>query len=115
MAVKSIFVSDQQVFMMCGLALLTLSFIYVQLTVLVAALATFLYSRKHVLNSFIANAPGRLAKINTFDRYEVKFADRMRNCEDAVLVPERTLAIAACDPGRDKWNVAMVSPIPSLF
>lgn len=80
---------------------------------LVAALATFLYSRSHVLNSFVANAPGRLAKMNTFENYEVKFADRLRNCEDAVLLTERQLAITACDPGRDKWNVVMVSSSPN--
>ncbi|OAA74679.1 Six-bladed beta-propeller, TolB-like protein [Akanthomyces lecanii RCEF 1005] len=82
------------------------------LTVLVAALATFLYSRSHVLNSFVANAPGRLAKMNTFENYEVKFADRLRNCEDAVLLTERQLAITACDPGRDKWNVVMGVYVP---
>lgn len=84
---------------------------------LVSALATFLYSRSHVLKSFVANAPGRLTKINTFENYEVKFADRLRNCEDAVLLPGRQLAITACDPGRDKWNVVMVSfpPPPPLL
>ncbi|KAM3501805.1 hypothetical protein MY11210_009275 [Beauveria gryllotalpidicola] len=82
------------------------------LTVLVAALATFLYSRSNVLNSFIANAPDRLQKINTLKNYEIKFADRMRNCEDAVLLKERQLAITACDPGRDRWNVVMGISIP---
>ncbi|KAM3464659.1 hypothetical protein NHJ6243_002223 [Beauveria neobassiana] len=82
------------------------------LTVLVAALATFLYGRSHVLKSFVANAPDRLQKINTLENYEIKFADRMRNCEDVVLVKERQLAITACDPGRDKWNVVMGVGIP---
>ncbi|KAM3454530.1 hypothetical protein MY3296_002987 [Beauveria thailandica] len=82
------------------------------LTVLVAALATFLYGRSNVLNSFVANAPGRLKKINTLQNYEIKFADRMRNCEDVVLLKARQLAITACDPGRDKWNVVMGIKIP---
>ncbi|OAA48033.1 Six-bladed beta-propeller, TolB-like protein [Beauveria brongniartii RCEF 3172] len=82
------------------------------LTVLVAALATFLYGRSNVLNSFVANAPDRLKKINTLKNYEIKFADRMRNCEDAVLLKERQLAITACDPGRDNWNVVMGIKIP---
>lgn len=83
------------------------------MTVLVAALANFLFSRGHVLNSFLANKPDRLARVNTFQNYEIKFADRLRNCEDAVLLKDRKLAITACDPGRDKWNTVMVwLPIP---
>ncbi|KAJ6781859.1 hypothetical protein PWT90_08920 [Aphanocladium album] len=82
------------------------------LTALIAALASFLYSRSHVLKSFVANAPDRIEKVNTFQNYQVKFADRLRNCEDAVLLKDRQLAITACDPGRDKWNVVMGIYVP---
>ncbi|TQV94622.1 hypothetical protein IF1G_06633 [Cordyceps javanica] len=73
------------------------------LTVLVAALATFLYSHGHVLTSFIANAPGRLEKTNTLRNWEVKFADRLRNCEDAVLLEDRQLGPPPTSPPSTRW------------
>jgi hypothetical protein len=45
---------------------------------------------------------------SNFTSHSVKFGDRIRNCEDAVLVPSRRVAILACDPGRDTWNTVMV-------
>lgn len=55
------------------------------------------------------NAPGRLATINTFKSYEVKFADKTRNCEDALIIESKGIAIVGCDPGRERYNTVMVS------
>lgn len=49
-----------------------------------------------------------------FSSYEVKFADQIRNCEDAVLVEARGIALLACDPGRETWNTVMVGS-PFIF
>lgn len=38
---------------------------------------------------------------------EVLFADRVRSCEDVVVVPSQGLAITACDVGRERWNDVM--------
>lgn len=38
----------------------------------------------------------------------MKFADKLRNCEDALLDEAMGLAILSCDVGRDKWNTVMV-------
>lgn len=54
------------------------------------------------------NAPGRLSEINTFRSHEIKFADRVRSCEDVLILESRGLAILACDPGRERWNTVMV-------
>ncbi|POR38283.1 Serum paraoxonase/arylesterase 1 [Tolypocladium paradoxum] len=53
------------------------------------------------------NAPNRLVKIDAFRSHTVKFADRLRSCEDVLLLEERGLAIVACDPGRERWNTVM--------
>lgn len=41
----------------------------------------------------------------------MKFADKLRNCEDALLDEAMGLAILSCDVGRDKWNTIMVRRI----
>ncbi|KAI0467150.1 putative paraoxonase [Xylaria cf. heliscus] len=76
--------------------------------VALALLLPFAYERGHVLTTlFWKNAPGRLVKINTFASHEVKFADRIRSCEDALIVESEGLAILGCDPGRERWNTVM--------
>ncbi|KAG5923150.1 hypothetical protein E4U42_005040 [Claviceps africana] len=77
------------------------------LSVLVVALSWLLYYRGQALHLFYKNAPGRLPRISTFSRYEIKFADRVRSCEDALLVESRGVAIVACDAGRERWNTVM--------
>ncbi|OCL02849.1 putative paraoxonase [Glonium stellatum] len=67
----------------------------------------YLYDREQVIESFFRNAPDKLKKFSTFKEYEVKFADRLRNCEDALLDEAMGLAILSCDVGRDKWNTVM--------
>ncbi|KAI1818286.1 putative paraoxonase [Poronia punctata] len=75
--------------------------------ILLALLAPFLYERGQTLAIFYRNAPGRMVKIDTFKSHEVKFADRIRSCEDVLLVEDEGLALLACDPGREKWNTVM--------
>lgn len=82
-----------------------------QLTLLVAALAAFLYDRSRVLYTFYANTPGRLPSINSFQSHEVKFPN-IRNCEDALLLEDEGLALLACDDGREMWNVVQVRTRP---
>jgi hypothetical protein len=73
-----------------------------------ALLSPFIYERGQTLSLFWKNAPKRLVKINTFASYEIKFADRIRSCEDALLIESEGLAILGCDPGRERWNTVMV-------
>ncbi|CAH0046846.1 unnamed protein product [Clonostachys solani] len=75
--------------------------------VALAALFAWVRDRSNALSIFYANHPDRLVRINTSKSYEIKFQDRVRNCEDAFLLKEQGLAILACDPGRDKWNTVM--------
>ncbi|PNY22487.1 Serum paraoxonase/arylesterase 1 [Tolypocladium capitatum] len=72
-----------------------------------AVLSPFLYERRHFATQLYANAPGRLVEIQAFRSHRVKFADRVRSCEDVLLLEERGLAIVACDPGRERWNTVM--------
>lgn len=46
-------------------------------------------------------------EVNRLPHHTIKFADRIRNCEDLTMVPEDGLAILSCDPGRDRWNTVM--------
>ncbi|KAF2968089.1 hypothetical protein GQX73_g5502 [Xylaria multiplex] len=74
-----------------------------------ALLSPFLYDRGQVSFLFWKNAPHRLAKVNTFASHEVRFSDRIRSCEDALMVESEGVAIIGCDPGRERWNTVMVS------
>lgn len=71
-----------------------------------------MYQRSGILYTFYANSPERLPRINTFKSHEIKFADKIRNCEDVLLIEEKQLAILACDDGREMRNVVMVSYHP---
>ncbi|KJZ73392.1 hypothetical protein HIM_07186 [Hirsutella minnesotensis 3608] len=76
--------------------------------VLVAALLSpFLYERWQLLSTLQANAPHRLVKVNTFKSHEIRFADRIRSCEDVLMLEDEGLALLACDPGRETWNTVM--------
>ncbi|KAI1502536.1 putative paraoxonase [Biscogniauxia marginata] len=82
-----------------------------------AVLSPVFYERTQTLSLFWKNAPGRLERIDNFGSHEIKFADRIRSCEDALLVESEGVAILACDPGREKWNTVMgvflPGPVPS--
>jgi hypothetical protein len=75
---------------------------------LATALSSLLYFRGQEVLMLYTNAPERLPNINTFKSHEIKFADRVRSCEDALIVESRGVAIMACDPGRERWNTVMV-------
>ncbi|KAG6357621.1 hypothetical protein INS49_013498 [Diaporthe citri] len=77
------------------------------LVVLLAPLAALLAGRVRVLSLAYSNAPERMPRHANFTSYEVKFADQIRNCEDAVLVENGGIALLACDPGRETWNTVM--------
>ncbi|KAI3390531.1 hypothetical protein diail_9275 [Diaporthe ilicicola] len=74
---------------------------------LLAPLAAFLAARVRVFSLAYFNAPVRMPRHANFSSSEIKFADQIRNCEDAVLVEVRGLALLACDPGRETWNTVM--------
>ncbi|KAH7192571.1 uncharacterized protein B0J16DRAFT_411276 [Fusarium flagelliforme] len=68
---------------------------------------SFVSERINLLKTFYQNTPARVTKINNIGRHEVKFADRIRSCEDVLLVEKHHLAILACDAGRERWNTVM--------
>ncbi|CAF3522634.1 unnamed protein product [Fusarium graminearum] len=69
--------------------------------------ASFIFERINLLKTFYMNAPARLTKINNIGVHEVKFSDRIRSCEDVLLVEKYHLAILACDGGRERHNTVM--------
>ncbi|KAI1821113.1 putative paraoxonase [Xylaria intraflava] len=77
-----------------------------------ALLWPFIYDRSHMVSLFWKNAPNRLVKINTFASHEIRFADRIRSCEDAIMVESKGVAILGCDPGRERWNTVMGLSLP---
>ncbi|KAI0895702.1 hypothetical protein F4806DRAFT_467662 [Annulohypoxylon nitens] len=81
-----------------------------------AALVPFLYDSYMRLSVIFNNAPGKLVHINNL-KYEIKFEDSVRDCEDALLIESKGLAIFSCDPGRESYNTVMgiflPGPIPS--
>ncbi|KAJ4383968.1 hypothetical protein N0V86_000812 [Didymella sp. IMI 355093] len=72
-----------------------------------AVVAPWLYDRYTAFAPMAASRPGILQNLQTYTSHEVKYQDRLRNCEDIIM--ERTLGIAflSCDPGRDRWNTVM--------
>ncbi|KAI1774546.1 calcium-dependent phosphotriesterase [Hypoxylon cercidicola] len=83
---------------------------------LLAACLPTLYNTVQEASVLLQNAPGRLVTVNTFKSYDLKFADKTRNCEDGLLIESEGIAILGCDPGRDKLNTVMgvflPGPIP---
>ncbi|XPS94155.1 hypothetical protein M3J09_003480 [Ascochyta lentis] len=76
---------------------------------LLALVAPYLYDRYTFLSTMIANRPGKLQNIKSFESYGVKYQDRLRNCEDVILEESLGVAFLSCDPGRDRWNTVMGS------
>ncbi|KAI1291566.1 putative paraoxonase [Xylaria venustula] len=75
--------------------------------IVLALLSPYLSERGQTAALFWKNAPHRLVRVNTFASHEVRFADRIRSCEDAILVESAGFAILGCDPGRERWNTVM--------
>jgi hypothetical protein len=40
--------------------------------------------------------------------YEIRHADKLRNCEDLVVDEKVGYVVLGCDEGRDVWNTVMV-------
>ncbi|KAI5924003.1 putative paraoxonase [Camillea tinctor] len=82
-----------------------------------AVLSPVLYERAQTLYLFWKNAPERLVPVDNFGSYEIKFVDRVRSCEDALVLEPEGVSILACDPGRERWNTVMgmflPGPLPS--
>ncbi|KAF5709945.1 serum paraoxonase lactonase 3 [Fusarium mundagurra] len=74
---------------------------------LIGLIASFVYERINLIQTFYQNAPSRITKVNNIGRYEIKFEDQIRSCEDILLIEEYHLAILACDPGRERYNTVM--------
>lgn len=73
-----------------------------------------MYERINLIQTFYQNAPSRITKVNNIGKYEIKFEDRIRSCEDVLLIEEYHLAVLACDPGRERHNTVMVRFSPIL-
>ncbi|TLD14888.1 hypothetical protein PspLS_10808, partial [Pyricularia sp. CBS 133598] len=83
-----------------------------------AAVSRYLSGRYYALSRIYANRPHKLPPVNASfvatprvsgsgGHHAVLFADRIRNCEDGIVVPELGVAFLSCDPGRDGWNTVM--------
>lgn len=77
---------------------------------MLAIAAPYLYERYVALSTIVSNRPGSLQKIYNIKSHEIRFHDRIRNCEDIILEEDIGVAFLSCDPGRDRWNTVMVRP-----
>jgi hypothetical protein len=76
-----------------------------------AVIVPYMYDRYMGLSTLLSNTPERLERVYEFKSHEIKFPDRIRNCEDVLLEEELGIAFLSCDPGRDRWNTVMVREI----
>jgi arylesterase/paraoxonase len=53
------------------------------------------------------NKPENLPEINKFSSHSYKLVNKVRNCEDGIIIEEDAFAILSCDSGRDLWNTVM--------
>ncbi|KAK8093034.1 hypothetical protein PG999_014621, partial [Apiospora kogelbergensis] len=82
------------------------------LTVAAALLAVAVYSRIPLIQTFYYNHPDRLVEIDNIGPYEIKFSDKIRSCEDVILIESKGVAIVGCDAGRERWNTVMGIFVP---
>ncbi|PSN63221.1 calcium-dependent phosphotriesterase [Corynespora cassiicola Philippines] len=75
--------------------------------VLAAIVAPFLYDRYLNLAAMIGNRPDAFQNVHNVKSKEIKFRDRLKNCEDVLLVESQGKALLSCDAGRDRWNTVM--------
>lgn len=80
-----------------------------QYLLFLAFVLPYLYDRYNLIAEMVANRPSKFQKVYNIKSHQIKFQDRLRNCEDIVLDEERGLAFLSCSPGRDRWNTVMVS------
>ncbi|KAF1834150.1 hypothetical protein BDW02DRAFT_525959 [Decorospora gaudefroyi] len=77
-----------------------------------AILAPYVYDRYVIFSGLWANRPSKFQNLNSFKNHEVKFRDRLRNCEDVLLEEGMGIAFLSCNPGRDQWNTVMGTFVP---
>lgn len=77
-----------------------------------AAVAPWLYDRYTAFSPMAASRPGKYQNLQTFASHEVKYHDRLGNCEDVIMEESLGVAFLSCDPGRDRWNTVMGSIPP---
>ncbi|KAL2840630.1 hypothetical protein BJX68DRAFT_246525 [Aspergillus pseudodeflectus] len=75
--------------------------------VLVAWSLPWLQGRKQALSLLAKNKPENLPEINKFSSHSYKLVNKVRNCEDGIIIEEDAFAILSCDSGRDLWNTVM--------
>ncbi|KAI1100524.1 hypothetical protein F4804DRAFT_44403 [Jackrogersella minutella] len=75
--------------------------------IVLAALLPGLYDSYVRLSIILNNVPGKLVHVNHLKSYEIKFEDTIRNCEDALLIESKALALFSCDAGRESYNTVM--------
>lgn len=75
--------------------------------VALAVIGPYLYDRGVTFSGMLANRPGKFENLNLFKEHQVKFAQRMRNCEDVLIEEGMGVAFVSCNPGRDQWNTVM--------
>ena len=81
----------------------------VQFFALLAAITPHLFSRVSLFVSMHKNRPSALQRRQLPYKWEVKLADKVKNCEHFVLDEDSGYAILSCDFSRNTWNAAMVS------
>ncbi|KAF2157252.1 calcium-dependent phosphotriesterase [Myriangium duriaei CBS 260.36] len=74
---------------------------------IIAIISPQLYQQGHLFWAFRKNAPSTLERRHMPYQFEVKLADKVKNCEDHVLDEQSGWAILSCDFSRDKWNAVM--------
>ncbi|TLS27002.1 hypothetical protein PpBr36_05052 [Pyricularia pennisetigena] len=76
------------------------------------------FAEYYALSRIYANRPHKLPSVDASfaatggaggGRHGILFTNRIRNCEDGIVVPELGVAFLSCDPGRDGWNTVMGS------
>ncbi|KAF1987363.1 calcium-dependent phosphotriesterase [Aulographum hederae CBS 113979] len=81
------------------------------ISILLAVLGPPLKSRYDSVVFILKRRPDNLPSVSSFDSFEIKFEESIRNCEDVYMNDEDGFAVLSCDPGRDNWNTVMGTKI----
>ncbi|KAI4725607.1 hypothetical protein E4T49_06642 [Aureobasidium sp. EXF-10728] len=78
----------------------------------IAACIPHIYSRLSLLYTLETNNhPAKLSTprgwMTEKGSYEIRYADKLRNCEDVVIDEKVGYVVFGCDEGRDVWNTVM--------
>jgi arylesterase/paraoxonase len=80
----------------------------------IAAFIPHIYTRLSLLYTLETNNhPSKLSTprgwMTQKGSYELRYIDKLRNCEDLVVDEKAGYVVLGCDEGRDVWNTVMVS------